>query len=111
MDGVFVASHRFARINPRKARLVVDLIRGMKVSSALELLKVTEKRGADLVAKVVKSAAANAEQKEADVRKLVIMTAAVDEGPRIKRFQPKDRGRAHPIVKGTSHIKISVVEA
>jgi large subunit ribosomal protein L22 len=107
---VWKAIHRFARISPRKARLVVDLVSGRHVDEALELLKFTKKRASALVDKVLRSAIANADEAEADVKRLFIHEARVDEGPQMKRFQPKDRGRAHPILKRTSHIVIAVAE-
>ena len=104
------STHRYARISPRKARLVTQLIADRPVSVALDLLKFTKKRGSVLVDKVLRAAMADADEKEADVRKLFVHEARVDEGPTIKRFQPKDRGRAHPILKRTSHIVVSVAE-
>ncbi|MBN2563096.1 MAG: 50S ribosomal protein L22 [Phycisphaerae bacterium] len=107
---VWKATHRFARISPRKARLVTDLVAGRHVDEALELLRFTGKRASAFVDKVVRSAMANADEQEANVRALYIHEARVDEGPTIKRFRPKDRGRAHPIMKRTSHIVIAVGE-
>ena len=104
------AKHRFARISARKARLVADLIRGRDVDDALNVLKFSPHRAAGMVSKVLTSAIANASEAEADVEELFVKEAHVDEGPTIKRFQPKDRGRAHPINKRTSHITV-VVEA
>ncbi|MBI1367212.1 MAG: 50S ribosomal protein L22 [Planctomycetes bacterium] len=104
------ASHKFARISPRKARLVAGLIRNKPLDKALTQLEFSKKRAAVLVKKVLLSAKANADQAEADVRKLVVTIARVDEGPVMKRHQPKDRGRAHPIMKRTSHIHVSVDE-
>ena len=104
------STHRYARISPRKARLVTQLIADRPVSVALDLLKFTKKRASVLVDKVLRAAMADADEKEADVRKLYVHEARVDVGPTIKRFQPKDRGRAHPILKRTSHIVVSVAE-
>ena len=106
----FHASHRFARIAPRKARLVADMIRGKRVDEALVALDFSKKRGSAFIAVVLKSAIANAEEKNADPTKLVVSESRVDEGPTLDRFQPKDRGRAHPIRKRTSHIRIILVE-
>jgi len=103
-------THRYARISPRKARLVTQLITGRHVDQALELLKFTRKRACVMVDKVLRSAMANADEQEADVRRLYVHEARVDEGPTIKRFRPKDRGRAHPIFKRTSHIVVAVGE-
>jgi len=104
------AVHRFARITPRKARLVADLVRGLSCNQAVELLRFTPKRAAFFVNRVLHSAMANANEQEAQMNKLYICEARVDPGPIIKRFQPKDRGRAHPIHKCTSHIVIAVDE-
>ncbi len=102
------SKHRFARISPRKVRLVADVIRGREVQDALNVLKFMPHRAAGMVAKVLTSAIADADEAEADVAHLVISEARVDEGPTIKRFHPKDRGRAHPIMKRTSHICVAV---
>jgi len=104
----YKASHKFCRIAPRKARLVADLIRGRGVADALTELEFSKLRGAYFVQGVLKSAIANAEQASADVSRLVVVESRVDEGPTIKRFQQKDRGRAHPIMKRTSHIIVAV---
>lgn len=104
------AKHRFARISPYKVRLVADLIRGMPADEALDVLKFTKKRAAVFVDKVLRSAVANADEAEASVRDLVVSECRVDEGPTMNRWHPKDRGRAHPINKRTSHIVVAVEE-
>ena len=106
----FTAKHRFARIAPRKARLVMDLIRGRNVNDALTMLQFSKKRAAVLIDKVVRSAVANASEKEADTNSLFIKDAWVDPGPIIKRFQPKDRGKAYAIQKKTSHLVVGLEE-
>lgn len=106
----YKAIHRFARIAPRKARLVADMIRGMPVDKAVTALNFSKKRAAWYFKSVLKSAIANAEEGEADIAALVISESRVDEGPSLKRFRPKDRGRAHPILKRTSHLHIAVDE-
>lgn len=108
----FTAKHNFARIAPRKARLVMDLIRGREVDDALAMLQFSRKRAAVYVAKVVKSAVANYQEQETapGSNPLVVSEARVDAGPIIKRFQPKDRGKAYPIMKRTSHLVVSVSE-
>src|SRR5438105_6427259 len=108
----FQAKHRFARIAPRKARLVLDLIRGRDVDDALSLLKFSKKRASDMVAKVIRSAVANAnEQETAQIRNtLYVSKAWADPGPTMKRFMPKDRGKAYNIMKRTSHLTIEVDE-
>jgi large subunit ribosomal protein L22 len=102
--------HKAARIAPRKARLAADMIRGKSIEQARTALKMSKRRGASLFYAALESAIANADQAEADVRSLVVTDARADEGPTIKRFQPKDRGRAHPIMKRTSHLTVSVDE-
>ncbi len=104
------STHRYARISPRKARLVIDMIRGMKADQAVNLLRFTHKRAASMALKVLQSAIANADEAEADIDSLYITDARVDEGPTMKRIQPKDRGRAFIIRKRTSHIIIKVDE-
>lgn len=106
----FTSTHRYARISPRKVRLVTQLIADRPVSEALDVLRFTRKRAAVFVDKVLRTAMADADEREADVRQLFVHTARVDEGPTIKRFRPKDRGRAHPILKRTSHIVVTVGE-
>ena len=102
------ASHRFARIAPRKARLVADMIRGKGIEDALATLEFSPRRGAWFIKSVLRSAIANAEEANLDIGRLFVSESRVDEGPTIKRFQTKDRGRSHPIMKRTSHIHVSV---
>jgi len=104
------ASHRFARIGTRKARLVADLIRGMDASEALVALDFSKLRSAWYFKAVLKSAIANAEEGDADVERLFVTESRADEGPPLKRFRPKDRGRAHPIQKRTSHLFLALDE-
>lgn len=106
----WTAKHRYARISERKTRLVADMIRGMNCNQAVELLKFTHKRAAVMVNRVLQSAMASANEQEAAMNALYVSEARVDPGPIIKRWHPKDRGRAHPIQKRTSHIVISVAE-
>jgi large subunit ribosomal protein L22 len=107
----WTSTHKYARISPFKARLVIDLIRGMPASEAMDLLRFMPHRAAGMIDKVLRSAVANADEQEADVGALVVKEARVDEGTKIKRWRPKDRGRAHPILKRTSHIVVTVDEA
>jgi large subunit ribosomal protein L22 len=104
------ATHRYARIAPRKARLVMDMIRGRKVDDAMSVLQFSHKRAAVMIAKVIKSAVANYNEQtvEQGNGELFIAEARVDGGPVIKRFQPKDRGKAYNIMKRTSHLVITV---
>jgi len=104
------AIYRFARTSPSKARLIADLIRGRDAQDAIDLLKFSPNRAAGMVAKVLNSAIANANEAEADVERLYVKEVRVDEGPTMKRFRPKDRGRAFPINKRTSHILVVVDE-
>jgi len=106
----WTAKHRYARISPYKARLVLGLIRGQRCSDALEQLRFNPQRGVRMIRDVLKSALVNADEAEADVRRLYVTEARIDGGPVYKRWQPKDRGRAHPIKKRTSHIVVSVAE-
>jgi large subunit ribosomal protein L22 len=104
------AVYRFARTSARKARLVVDLVRGRHVNDAIDILRFTDKRAAGLIDKVLRSAMANANEQEADLRRLYVKQAYIDDGAFFKRFRPKDRGRAHRILKRTSHITVVVAE-
>jgi len=105
------ASSKFSRITAQKARLIVDLIRGKSVESALGILEYTPKRGARMVAKTLRSAVANAEHgQRVDVDALYVKRAWVDEGPTAKRFMPRAHGRATPVFKRSSHITVVVDE-
>ncbi len=98
------------RGSPRKTALLTDLIRGKRVDTALNMLTFTTKRAALNVKKCLSAAIADAEAFEADVATLYVVESTCDEGTRMKRFQPKDRGRAHPIIKRYSNITVSVGE-
>lgn len=104
------ASHRYARISDRKARLIADMIRGMDCNEALDMLRFQHQRSAMFMAAVLKSAMVNADEQEADMKRLFISESRVDGGPYFRRFRPKDRGRAHPIAKRTCHMIIKVAE-
>ena len=106
------ASATHIRIAPRKVRTVVDTVRGKSVSQALSILAFTRKKAALPVQKLLKSALANAAENNgiSDVDTLVIDRIMVDEGPTLKRFMPRARGRATPIRKRTSHIRIILRE-
>lgn len=106
----YVSKWRFARITARKARLLTDLIRNKPVNEALDLLKFNKKRGAVMVAKVLKSAIANADAQEADVEELYVSKSFCDDGPIMKRFMPKDRGKSFSIFKRLCHITVEVEE-
>jgi large subunit ribosomal protein L22 len=106
------AKARFQRISPRKARIVVDLIRGRDASEALQLLDFTNKAGAPFVKKLLASAVANARTKrpDVDVDSLYVSMASVDKGPNshLRRWRPRAQGRATRIQKGVSHIVIEL---
>lgn len=100
-----------ARISPQKARLVADQIRGMPVEKALQLLAFSNKKGADLIKKVLDSAIANAENNDgADVDELKVSEIFVDGATPLKRIKPRAKGRADRIVKRSSHITVRVAE-
>ncbi len=100
---------RYSRISPKKANLVAGMVRNMEVRKALDTLKFTPKKGADILYKVVASANANAQnnfkQKE---EHLFVEEIIVTKGPTLKRHVPVSRGRAHPILKRTSHITVKL---
>src|SRR5215510_5278435 len=99
----------YVRVTPTKARRVVDLIRDLPASEALNVLKFAPQAASEPVAKVLASAIANAENNfSLDPETLVVSRAYVDEGPTLKRFQPRAQGRAYRIRKRTSHITIEV---
>jgi len=108
----FTSKHRFARIAPRKARLLMNLVRGRDVDDAITILKFAKQRASGMVEKVIRSAVANANEQEVASRRNALYVAAawVDPGPVIKRFQPKDRGKAYSIKKRTSHLVVTVDE-
>jgi len=105
------AKLKFVRVAPRKAQLVADLIRGRGSEDALNILTFTKKAAARIVVKLLKSAIANATQKKnVDVDRLYVKMITVDQGPTMKRFQPRALGRATTIRKRTSHIHIVLGE-
>lgn len=101
----------FARLSPRKTRLVVDMVRGKGIQIALNTLRFSPQPSAKLVSKLISSAVANAEQKGvADVDRLYVKTIYVDGGTVLKRFVPRAMGRASKIRKPTSHICVVLAE-
>lgn len=105
------AISKYVRISPRKAKLVVNLVRGKDTNEALALLKFTPKKGAEIIEKVVQSAVANAENNlDLDKDNLYISEIYANEGPKMKRHRPRAQGRAFPIIKRTCHISVVVKE-
>ncbi len=101
-----------ANISAQKVRLVVDQIRGKSVESAIDILTYSPKKAAHLVKKVLMSAISNAEHNEgADIDELKISTVFVDEGPTMKRWRARARGRANQILKRSCHITVTVSDA
>ena len=99
------------KISPRRVRLLVDMVRDKKVDEALTMLSFTPSPTARVVAKVIKSAAANAESNyQASPSDLRIVRIFADEGPTSKRYRPRSRGRSSPIFKRSSHITVIVGE-
>lgn len=102
---------KYVRISPRKVRQVINLIRGKKISDALAILQFTPNGSTDDVAKVLKSAVANAGHNyDMNVDDLIITEICVDQGPTLKRIKPRAMGRADQIRKRTSHITVVVGE-
>jgi large subunit ribosomal protein L22 len=98
-------------LSPKKMRPLVDMVRGMKVEEALTLLRFTPTPKAKVLAKVVKSAAANAENNfQMDPADLKIVKIVADDAPSLRRFRPRSRGRVSPIKKRSSHITVIVAE-
>lgn len=105
------AKVKHIKTSPQKARLVVDTIRGKHVEEAINILEFQPKAVSKDIQKLIKSAAANAENNfELDVDKLVVTEAFVDQGPVLKRMRPRAQGRGFPIKKRTSHITVVLKE-
>ncbi len=106
------AEARYVRTSPQKARLVVDLIRGQRAGTAINILRSTNKRIAPVVEKVLRSAIANAENRsnDVDVDQLFVTEAYVNEGPRMKRIRPAPMGRAYRYQRRMAHIVVKVSE-
>lgn len=99
----------YARISAQKCRLVADQIRGLQVERALDVLRFSSKKAAGMVRKVLESAIANAEHNEgADIDELKVSRVFIDEGPTLKRFRARAKGRGVRILKRTSHITVAV---
>ena len=103
------AKLRHARISPQKCRLVADQVRGKPVEQALQILSFSPKKAAGIVKKVLESAIANAEHNEgADIDELKVSKIFVDEGPSLRRWKPRAKGRVNHILKRTSHLTVMV---
>ncbi|PIT88458.1 MAG: 50S ribosomal protein L22 [Candidatus Magasanikbacteria bacterium CG10_big_fil_rev_8_21_14_0_10_36_32] len=101
----------FLRMGPRKVRLVADLMRGRKVSTAIDRLSLMNKKAARYLLKLLKSAVANAKNNfQLEVDNLRVKSITVDGGPVLKRWMPKAHGRATPIRERTSHINLVLIE-
>jgi large subunit ribosomal protein L22 len=104
-----VAKARFVRVSPSKARRVIDLVRGKSVADALDILRWAPQAASEPVAKVIASAAANAQNNNGlDPSTLVVATVYADDGPTAKRIRPRAQGRAFRIRRRTSHITVVV---
>ena len=105
----WTAIDKYAKVSPKKARLVMDMIRGKSVNEAQEILRFANKRAASYIDKVLRSAVANADSSgRAEVDDLYVATAAADDGTMLHRWNPGPMGRALPIKKRRSHLKIVV---
>lgn len=105
------ATLKFARISPRKMQIVLDMIRNQPADKALAILKFTPKSGCEYLEKLLKSAIANAENNHSmDGSKLYVAECYACPGPILKRIRPKDHGRAHRILKRTSHVTLVLKE-
>ena len=105
------ATLKYARISPRKVKIVLDLNRNQDADKAMAILRFTPKAACEYLEKLLKSAMANAENNHnMDVSKLYVAECFVGPGPTLKRIRPKDHGRAHRILKRTSHITLVLRE-
>ena len=104
------AKLRYLRVSARKTRLVADLVRGKGVGEAINILTFTRRAASEPVRKLIESAIANSEAKNADVDRLYVDTITVDEGPTLRRFRPRAMGRATRINKRTSHVTCVLAE-
>ncbi len=104
------ATLKYARISPRKVKIVLDLIRNQDADKAMAILKFTPKSACEYLEKLLKSAMANAENKNMDMSKLYVAECAACPGPILKRIRAKDHGRAHRILKRTSHVTLVLKE-
>ena len=105
------AAAKYVRISPQKVRKLIDAVKGKPVEDGLNLLKFMPQKGASIVEKTIRSAVANADQiPDMDVDSLVIQNITADQGPTLKRFKARARGRGTRILKRTSHITVILSE-
>ena len=104
------AVSKYVRISPQKVRRIIGAVKGKTAETGLNTLKFMPQKSAALVEKVLRSAVANAEQKEIDIDALVIRNITADQGPTLKRFRARARGRGARILKRTSHITVTLAE-
>ncbi len=101
---------KYIRISPQKVRMITGSVKGKPVEAGLNLLKFMPQKSAGILEKLVRSAVANADQKDLDIDTLVIRNVIVDQGPTLKRFKARARGRGTRILKRTSHITVILAE-
>ncbi|MBT8365617.1 MAG: 50S ribosomal protein L22 [Deltaproteobacteria bacterium] len=105
------ATQRYVRISPQKVRMLVDAIKGKPAETAINALKFMPQKSAGIVEKIVRSAVANADQNTSiDVDELIVRNLIVDQGPSLKRFKARARGRGARILKRTAHITVVLAE-
>jgi large subunit ribosomal protein L22 len=105
------AVSKYVRISPRKVHIMIDAVKGKPVETALEILKFMPQKAAYTVEKIVRSAVSNADQHpDIDVDSLIIRNIIADQGPTLKRFKARARGRGTRILKRTSHITVILAE-
>jgi large subunit ribosomal protein L22 len=105
------STQRYVRISPQKVRMIVDAIKGKPAETAINALKFMPQKSAGIVEKIVRSAVANADQNTSiDVDDLVVQNLIVDQGPTLKRFKARARGRGARILKRTAHITVVLAE-
>ncbi len=105
------AKHRYARISSTKIRKLIGIVKGKSVESAVNTLKFLPQKGAFILGKVLRSAVANADQNsKIDIDELIVKNVLIDQGPTLKRFRPRARGRGSRILKRTSHVTVILTE-
>ncbi len=103
---------RFVRVSPQKVRMLADAIKGKPVDKAMDMLRFMPQKSAGIVEKVLRSAVANADQQpDIDIDALMVGNLIVDQGPTLKRFRARARGRGTRILKPTSHVTVVLTEA